>query len=180
MYRAGPDYRRGDRHPNIAIVGACPGEQEEKQDRPFIGDAGAHLATMVPIINEICPVKFPSALGDDYTLLNAHPLPRYPGRAGYNGDTEPCHAAVISDENIARLIEQLKQTAINRLLLAGRRPQWLAPRVVAEFAELEIYICGHPSPSAWNRRYVGHPRMGKIRLWTHETFQMAHPFWVQQ
>lgn len=86
MCRAGADYRRGDDHPTIAIVGACPGADEERECRPFIGDAGTHLA------------------------------------------------------------------------------------------EMEVFVCGHPSSGARKRRYIGHPRAEKIRLWTHDSFRMYHPF----
>lgn len=180
MCVAGPDYRLGDQHPEIAIVGACPGAQEEEQGRPFIGDAGAHLAEMIRIINAISPAKFPSANRDDYTLLNAHPLPRYRGRAGFDGNTEPSRREVMSDANIVRLTQQLRRTAITRILLAGKRPQWLTQRLVVEFAETELFVCGHPSSGAWNRHYVGQNRAVKIRLWTQDTFQMVHPFSVHQ
>jgi uracil-DNA glycosylase len=180
MCLAGPDYRLGDQHPEIALMGACPGAQEEEQGRPFIGDAGTHLAEMIRIINAISPAKFPSANRDDYTLLNAHPLPRYEGRAEYDGNTEPSKPEVMNDVNIARLNQQLRQTAIIRILLAGRTPQWLTQRLVVDFAETELFVCGHPSSGAWNRLYVGQHRAEKIRFWTQDTFRMAHPFCVQQ
>lgn len=180
MCRAGADYRRGDQHPNIAIVGACPGAEEEREGRPFIGDAGTHLAVMVGIINGISPAKFPSATRDDYTLLNAHSLPRYKGRAGYDGNTEPSQPEVMQDENIARLTQQLQQTAITRVLLAGLRPKWLMQTLIARFPAMEIFVSGHPSISRWNRLYIGRPRAEKISQWTHDTFQMEHPFRVDQ
>lgn len=180
MCLAGSDYRLGDQHPEIALMGACPGAQEEEQGRPFIGDAGTHLAAMIRIINAISPAKFPSEDRDDYTLLNAHPVPRYEGRAGYDGNTEPTRPEVMCDVNIVRLNQQLRQSRINRILLAGTRPQWLAERLVLDFPRIEVFVCGHPSSSAWNRRYVGQPRVEKIRLWTQETFKMVHPFCVHR
>lgn len=180
MCLAGPDYRLGDQHPEIALMGACPGAREEERGRPFIGDAGAHLAAMISIINTMSPAKFPSRDRDDYTLLNAHPLPRYVGRAGYDGNTEPTRPQVMCDVNIVRLNQQLRQSGIIRVLLAGTRPQWLAERLAADFPGMELFVCGHPSKSAWNRLYVGQPREEKIRLWTQETYQMVHPFFVHR
>ena len=177
MCLAGPDYRLGDQYPEIALMGACPGAQEEEQGRPFIGDAGTHLTAMIRIINAISPAKFPSEHRDEYTLLNAHPLPRYEGRAEYDGNTQPTKPEVMSNVNIARLNQQLRQSGIVRILLAGERPQWLAERLVDNFPRIE---CGHPSSGAWNRRYVGQPRAEKIRLWTQETYRMVHPFRVHQ
>ena len=180
MCLAGPDYRLGDQYPEIALMGACPGAQEEEQGRPFIGDAGTHLTAMIRIINAISPAKFPSEHRDEYTLLNAHPLPRYEGRAEYDGNTQPTKPEVMSNVNIARLNQQLRQSGIDCILLAGERPQWLAERLVDNFPRIELFVCGHPSSGAWNRRYVGQPRAEKIRLWTQETYRMVHPFRVHQ
>lgn len=178
MCQAGPDYRRGNQHPGIAIVGACPGAREETENRPFIGPAGANLAMMVSIINGISPAKFPSVNRDDYTLLNAHPLPRYADRAGYDGNTEPSQAEVMNEKNIARLAKQLGHTAVSRVLLAGLTPQWLTQTIVADFAGTEIFWCGHPSFTAWNTRYVGQRQADKLRNWTKDTFKMVEPFHV--
>lgn len=178
MCQAGPDYRRGDQHPQIAIIGACPGRREELEGRPFIGPTGANLALMMPIINGISPVKFHSANRDDYTLLNSHPLPRYAGRAGYDGNTEPGQADVMSEENIDRLAKQLRDTAVTRVLLAGQRPQWLTQPINAHFAGMEIFWCGHPSIIAWNPRYEDQSQADRLRNWTHDTFKMVEPFHV--
>ena len=178
MCLAGPDYRRGDQHPEIAIVGSCPGAQEEERGRPFIGDAGTNLAEMIRVINSISSAKFPSANRDDYTLLNAHPLPRYDGRVGYDGSTEPDQPEVMSDENLARLSTQTRRTGITRLLLAGRTPQWLTQKMIDELQDVDIFWCGHPSISAWNTRYIGQPKAEKIRRWTQDSFKMVAPFHV--
>lgn len=180
MCRAGADYRRGDQHPNIAIVGACPGAVEEREGRPFIGDAGTHLTEMVRTINGISPTKFPSVRRDDYTLLNAHPQARYQIRGQPNVQTEPTPREVLEEENVRRLIQQIRSTEINRLLLGGGKPRLLIQPIIQEFPGMEVFICGHPSSGAWNRHYIGQPRAEKIRLWTHDTFQMHRPFCVHQ
>lgn len=178
MCLAGPDYRRGDQHPEIAIVGACPGAEEEEQSRPFIGDAGAVLTQMITIINGISPYKFPSDIRDDYTLLNAHPVPRYNAPGQPKVRTQPTPAEVMEEQNFRRFAEQIRGTAIARLLLAGGRPQLFTQRVTAEFAGMEIFWCGHPSKTAWNTRYVGQSQVMKIRSWTQDTFKMVEPFHV--
>ncbi len=148
MCRVGADYRRGNDHPTIAIVGACPGADEEREGRPFIGDAGRHLAEMVRIINGISPAKSPSVRRDDYTLLNAHPQARYQIRGHPKVQTEPTPREVLEEENVTRLIQQIRGTEINRLLLGGGKPRLLIQPIIQEFPEMEVFICGHPSSGA--------------------------------
>jgi hypothetical protein len=110
--------------------------------------------------------------------LNAHSLPRYAGRPGYDGRTEPSKPEVMTDENIARLTHQLRQTAIIRLLLVGLRPKWLAQTIITQFPAMEVFVSGHPSIRRWNRFYTGRPQPEKLNSWTHDTFQMFWPFHV--
>lgn len=178
MCQAGPDYRQGDEHPHIAIIGACPGRQEEEAGRPFIGPTGANLALMVPIINGISPVKFPSANRDDYTLLNAHPLPRYQVQGQPKVRTQPTKTEILDVNNVARLIQQLQSTNIARVILAGKKPGLLVGCIRVSMPAIEIFLCGHPSTSSWNTRYVGQSQADKLRNWTHDTFEMVEPFHV--
>lgn len=181
MCQAGPDYRLGDHHPQIAIIGSCPGMREEEQDRPFVGPAGANLAVMVSIINGISPAKFPSVNRDDYTLLNAHSQPRYNVRGQRpRVRTEPTRNEVLEEANIARLRLHIENTDINRVLLAGKTPRFLFQTIVAVFPEIEVFSCGHPASGAWNTRIVAQDQAEKIRLWTNLTFQMEWPFCVAQ
>jgi hypothetical protein len=128
---------------------------------------------MVRIINGLSPLKLPSDIRDDYTLLNAHPLPRYAKRAGYVGKTEPSEPEVMCGANIARLTHQIKQTGITRLLLAGKMPQCLTQSLNAKFATIEIFWCGHPSKTAWNTRSIGQSDIEKIGNWTRDTFKVV-------
>jgi len=175
MCQAGPDYRRGDELPHIAIIGACPGRQEEEAGRPFIGPTGANLAVMVGIINGLRADKFPSGFRDDYTLLNAHSIPRYVGRVGYDGRTEPSRAEVLNEDNIARLIHQLEQTEITRALLTGLRPKWLIERLIDELPGIELFGSGHPSQRRWNLFYPGRPQAEKLTRWAQDSFEVVWP-----
>jgi hypothetical protein len=116
---------------------------------------------MMQIINALNANKFPSSSRDDYTLLNAHPLPRYIGRLGYDGKSQPTKADVLDAANIIRLAQQIDGTDITRLLLTGKTPKLLIQTLCNKYPDMEFFSCGHPSPSAWDRHYAGHPKAEK-------------------
>ena len=70
------DFRLGGTCCKILLVGACPGKAEEDQGRPFIGGAGKNLRMMFAGLNVHSPDLFCSDDLEDYSLLNAHDLPR--------------------------------------------------------------------------------------------------------
>lgn len=172
MCQVAADFRTGDRWPNIFLVGACPGRDEEIDGRPFAGQAGRNLSGMMASLHVHRPDLFPSGVPDDYAMLNAHPLPRYRQRAGYDGRTQPTENEVLSQQNQLRLTARLHHVEPRIILYLGITAEFMHPIVRANCPAARVFRTGHPSTSAWNtcRNYLGRPRAEKIERWARDRF----------
>ena len=170
MCRVAADFRAGDRWPDILLVGACPGRDEEIQRRPFAGQAGWNLCGMMASLHDHRPDLFLSGVPDDYSMLNAHPLPRYRQRADFNGRTQPTENEVLSQENRLRLIVRLQQVDPRIILYLGIAAEFIHPIVRENCPAARAFRTGHPSTSAWNtcRNYLGRPKAEKIQRWARD------------
>ena len=179
-YRSGmciatPDFRIGDANPRVLLVGACPGRDEEENERPFCGQAGRNLTVMLRRLHVLRPDIFPSASLNDYSLINAHSLPRYRGRDGYDGRTQPLKREVLADENKARFIAQVERVEPSTILYLGKAAEFAHPIIAATAEEYQAYRTGHPSTPAWNTRpgYVGMAAEEKLRHWAEDKLEQV-------
>ncbi|PWR01391.1 hypothetical protein DKT77_16920 [Meridianimarinicoccus roseus] len=167
------DFRNGDANHRVLFVGACPGREEEEEGRPFVGQAGQNLTVMLQRLHALHPGIFPTERLDDYSLINAHSLPRYRGRDGYDGRTQPLKREVLAEDNWARFsaqVEHLQPTVIVYLGKAAEFAHEISQNAANEF---QAYRTGHPSAPAWNTRpeYVGMGRNAKLHQWAEHRFE---------
>jgi len=161
------DFRIGDANHRVLLVGACPGREEEENGRPFAGQAGQNLSVMLQRLHVLLPNIFASERLDDYSLINAHSLPRYRGRDGYDGRTQPLKREVLAAENQVRFRAQVEHLQPIAIVYLGKAAEFSHEIVQATGIEVQVYRTGHPSTTAWNTRpeYVGMARGEKIRQW---------------
>ncbi len=172
MCRNAADFRFVDVHPRVLLVGACPGREEERDGRPFAGQSGQNLEIMLRRLQVLHPQVFPSPRLDAYSLVNAHSLPRYPEREGYDGSTQPRKQDVLAPENRARLIVRLQRVQPEIIVYLGKAAQFAHEVFEAHMPDIRAFRTGHPSAQAWNipRQYRGMPREEKIRRWAEDQF----------
>lgn len=173
MCQNAADFRLGAAHPNILLVGACPGREEEASNRPFAGVAGRCLRSMMLSLNAFRPMLFPSPHPDAYSMLNAHDLPRYRARPGYDGRTQPTRLEVFAPANRERVAAKLLHTQPTMVLYLGNVAEFIDPIVQELRPEALVFRTGHPSPSGWNTfaQYVGRPREEKLERWARDQFR---------
>ena len=169
------DIRVGDLHRRVLLVGACPGRDEEANGRPFSGEAGQNLNIMLQRLHALHPNIFPTGRADDYSMVNAHSLPRYPGRQGYDGRTQPRKREVLAQENRARLVAHLLAIQAERVVYLGKAAGFSHEVILALQPNIQAYRTGHPSTQAWNTRlpYVGLQRFEKICRWAEDQFALV-------
>jgi uracil-DNA glycosylase len=169
------DFRIGDVHPRVLLVGACPGRDEEELGRPFVGNAGGNLTVMLQRLHHCFPYIFPSELLDDYSLINAHSLPRYRGRDGFDGRTQPRKREVLANENRARFSAQVAQLVPTTVLYLGTAAEFSHEIIAATLEGFRAYRTGHPSTQAWNTRrsYVGLAAWEKLHRWAEDEFSQV-------
>jgi uracil-DNA glycosylase len=173
MCQVSADFRRGVELANILLVGACPGREEEQNGRPFVGTAGQYLRSMFRTLNLHWPCFFPSADPDEYSMLNANPLPRYRARAGFGGLTQPTKTEVMAAENRVRVRSLLILVNPERVLYLGNAAEFIDPIVNEVLPDTQVFRTGHPSPTAWNTKanYRGMTREEKLERWTRDQFR---------
>ncbi|MEN8658523.1 MAG: uracil-DNA glycosylase family protein, partial [Marivita sp.] len=148
MCRNAADFRFVDVHPRVLLVGACPGREEERDGRPFAGQSGQNLEIMLRCLQVLHPLVFPSLQLDAYSLVNAHSLPRYPEREGYDGSTQPRKQDVLAPENRARLIARLQRVQPEIIVYLGKAAQFAHEVFEAHMPDIRAYRTGHPSTQA--------------------------------
>lgn len=168
-----PDFWRGTEYPHIVFIGACPGKEEEKEGRPFVGEAGRFLRAMTRFLHErnMCILSSPEL--DAYTLLNAHHLPRYRERAGFDGDTEPTRDDILDSANQSRIRRRLREVKARVVIYVGNQAFHVheVARVILEHAS--FFRLGHPSKPAWNTRYQG-SEQERLARWVEDTFERCN------
>lgn len=175
MCEAGADFRVGNVHRHILLVGACPGREEEFERRPFAGLAGNNLRIMLVRLHQHDRELFPSSQPDHYSMLNAHTLPRYRGRPGFNGRTQPTRAEIMAPDNQERLIRIVNEVEPTLILYLGKVAEFIHPVIRPHIARLQAFRTGHPSTPAWNTRpeYAGLPRQVKLARWVRDRFEVV-------
>ena len=166
------DIRVGDENPGVLLVGACPGRDEEEQNRPFAGQAGRNLDIMLQRLHTLHPDIFASERADDYSMINAHSLPRYRNRVGYDGRTQPRKREVLAQVNRDRLTAHLEEIEPETVVYLGKVAEFAHEVIQAYSQHITAYRTGHPSTLAWNTRraYIGIPREQKILRWAEDRF----------
>lgn len=167
------DFRLSAVHPTTFLVGACPGREEEASNRPFAGVAGRCLRAMMLSLHAFRPMLFPSVHPDAYSMLNAHDLPRYRARPGYDGRTQPTRLEVLAPVNRERVAAKLLNTQPTIVLYLGNVAEFIDPIVQELRPGALVFRTGHPSPSGWNTfaQYVGRPREEKLERWARDQFR---------
>lgn len=153
------DYHHGTKYPHIAIMGACPGRQEEREKRPFSGQTGTHLKDMLLIL----PCKeFRTENLQYLTLMNSHYRPLY---KPLSKTTVPKIRDIAKPENINRLRCQLEESNVSMLLCLGKEAQRASEFLYMQgyLARIKIFRCGHPSPRHLNYHYRGHPTGERLK-----------------
>lgn len=169
MCETSVDFRLGNSHPRIVLLGACPGQVEHDTNprRPFAGQSGQNLRLLLAVLGQITEAHpsglqsrhFPSANPDDYTLMNSHPVPKWKAQ---NGRTVPKMSEVGELPNIRRILNQLqvvnaqvvvglgRPVSEQRLLRWGKDsgPMRAIRLIKPVMADVDFYITGHPSPQA--------------------------------
>lgn len=91
----------------IAFVFSCPGSLEEKNKQLVQGQTGTNLTELIRILREdkVHQKLFDSENRFDYRITNASNAIHYKAK---DGISEPTNAEIMSEENINRLIDDLK------------------------------------------------------------------------
>jgi uracil-DNA glycosylase len=170
------DFRRGDRYPDIVLLGACPGRLEYNAvpQRPFSGKSGQNLSMLLDVLSRLLNKlnygfrddDFQSTNPDHYTLMNSHPEPKWKAR---DDKSLPLMSEVGSEMNIQRLTNQLQ--AVNARIVVGLgrpldnaklaiRGEDSAPmraiRLLApQHRQISFCLTGHPSPRGINAHCNG-------------------------
>ncbi len=173
------DFRRGNAHPSLVLLGACPGQDEWNADpqRPFAGRSGVNLRHLLEVLRDL-PNKevyglqagdFLSANLDDYTLMNSHADAKW---LAEHGRSMPRMSEIESDDNLLRLTNQLQFVAARFVIGLGRSvtdahlarqakdsgPLRAIRLLVPTHPGVSFCISGHPSQQAVNRYGEGNPR----------------------
>lgn len=173
------DFRRGDAHPDLVFLGACPGQDEWIADpqRPFAGRSGVNLRCLLEVLGNLPnkghyglrPDDFLSRNLYDYTLMNSHAEPKWKAE---HGRTTPRMSEIKAPENLERLTNQLRLVEARVVVGLGRpiddahllrmardSGSLRAIRMLApDNQEISFLITGHPSPQAINCHGNGDPR----------------------
>jgi uracil-DNA glycosylase len=160
-------------YPRVLLVGACPGADEEKHGRPFVGNSGQNLAVMLQRLHVLRPDIFPSERLDDYSLINAHSLPRYRGREGYDGRTEPLREEILANENRTRFATQIEHLEPTTIVYLGVTAEFAHEITETTVAEFQAYRTSHSSTPAWNTKadYIGIQADEKLRQWAEDRLE---------
>ncbi|WP_083191440.1 uracil-DNA glycosylase family protein [Salipiger sp. CCB-MM3] len=174
------DFRRGDASPDLVLLGACPGQEESaaRPQRPFAGQSGINLSSLLAVLNRLAegemyglrPPDFRSLHIDDYTLMNAHHVPKWREQ---DRRSTPRMSEVESPENLLRLSAQLRTVRARVVIGLGRPvndahlnirrrdsgPMRAIRRLQPDHQGVLFLITGHPSAKAVNR-YGGGDRQG--------------------
>ncbi|MFJ7982185.1 uracil-DNA glycosylase family protein [Lysinibacillus xylanilyticus] len=89
---------------DITIVLSCPGQEEEIENKPAAGKTGSNLGTVLATINGQNELSWNRR---DVTITNAWNKVEYKGKTGR---TEATKKEVLSDENLKRLYNEIKDT----------------------------------------------------------------------
>lgn len=164
-------FRKGNRYAHLFLIGACPGREEPENGRPFAGASGEALAELVVLLHARDPGHFPSGQCDDYSLLNAHAMPRFniPGQPRRR--TTPLAREVRQRENAARLRACLVTHGCTQVLYLGKEARFADPIVQGLAPGIIRLACGHPSPQAVNRYYPGANRQERLQSLLERTFR---------
>lgn len=174
------DFRRGNAHPNLVLLGACPGQDEWNADpqRPFAGRSGVNLRHLLELLRNL-PNKevyglqagdFQSTNLDDYTLMNSHADAKW---LAEHRRTMPRMTEIESNDNLLRMTNQLRSVrarfviglgrSVNDAHLAGgvkdSGPLRAIRLLVPTHPDVSFCITGHPSQQAINRYGEGNPRL---------------------
>jgi len=160
------DYHRGITYSHIAIMGACPGRQEERESRPFSGRTGTQLKNMLSLLP--CNI-FPSGELIEFTLMNSHDKPMYKPSSK---TTIPKINDIAKPRNITRLQRQLKEADVSILLCLGKEAQRASEllRTGGHLTKARIFCCGHPSPRHLNCHYRNHPMENRLEAMVRKCF----------
>ncbi|MBY6122828.1 hypothetical protein KUV64_27295 [Mameliella alba] len=166
------DFRRGNASPELVLLGACPGQEEwaAQPQRPFAGQSGRNLLSLLAVLDRLAgremyglrPGDFHSQNIDDYTLMNAHDVPKWRAR---DGRSTPRMSEVESQINRTRLSRQLRTVRARVVIGLGRpidddllnimgrdsSPMRAIRNLRPDFRGVVFLITGHPSPKAINR-----------------------------
>ncbi|NQY60708.1 MAG: hypothetical protein HRT49_11910 [Cognatishimia sp.] len=172
MCRNSVDFRCGNTSPQLVLLGACPGQEEwaARPQRPFAARSGINLLTLLAVLDRLAGRElyglrrgdFRSQNIDDYTLMNAHAVPKWPAR---DGRSTPRMAEVESADNLPRLSRQLRAVQAKVVIGLGRPINYAHLRVRGRDSGpmrairllkpvqpgVVFLVTGHPSPRAINR-----------------------------
>lgn len=172
------DFRRGDAHPELVLLGACPGQDEwnANPQRPFAGRSGVNLRSLLEVLGNLPdkgdyglnPEDFLSHNLDDYTLMNSHAEPKWKAE---HGRTTPRMSEITAPDNLERLTNQLQLVEARVVVGLGRPiddvhllrrardsgPMRAIRMLAPDHQEVSFLVTGHPSPQAINCHGDGNP-----------------------
>lgn len=173
------DFRRGNEHPTLVLLGACPGRDEARANpqRPFAGRSGVNLRSLLEVLRDL-PNKavyglqandFRSTNLDDYTLMNSHDEAKWPAQ---NRRSTPRMREVEAQGNCIRLANQLRSVRARFVIGLGRPvndvhldrrgkdsgPLRAIRMLAPDHLDISFCVTGHPSPQAINRYGDGNAR----------------------
>lgn len=103
---------------NIAIVFSCPGKEEEKENRPAIGQTGKNLESLLEILAESEEI-FENIKKDDLRITNSWDQVEYQEKTER---TEANYDEILQKENLDRLYEDVNE--IEELIIcSGERAE---------------------------------------------------------
>jgi uracil-DNA glycosylase len=176
MCRNSVDFRCGNTSPQLVLLGACPGQEEwaARPQRPFAGRSGINLRFLLTVLNRLAGREsyglrrgdFRSQNIDDYTLMNAHAVPKWPAR---DRRSTPRMVEVESADNLLRLSRQLQTVQARVVIGLGRpindahlrvrgrdsRPMRASRLLKSAHPRIVFLVTGHPSPRSINRFGAG-------------------------
>lgn len=141
-----PAFRLGDRKDiNTAIILSAPGKAEEDANRPAAGQTNKTLSIALIQFHAQDPIRYPSTILDDYTIINSVDKVYYKSK---NGRTEAKVSEVKFPKNIQRVSNLLAN--IKTVLALGKNAQLI---IVESKFKGTIFRANHPSLQALNSKY---------------------------
>ena len=113
-------FNMGKKKNKVAFVFSCPGQNEEKAQKPVAGQTGKNLDALLVYLNKKNSTIFRDTDRYEYRITNAWDKVEFESRTGRSEATQK---EIKEEENLLRIENELK--GMNTLILFGDRAQYI-------------------------------------------------------
>lgn len=132
-----PHFCRGKKA-SVAFVFSAPGKREEESGAPVSGATGENLDAALRTLHRAARSLFPSERRYDYRITNAYAGILHKGK---HGRTEASRAEILADDNLARVLSELRG-ARTAVLCGGKAALLRGPLEAAGIRTILAAHCG--------------------------------------